>query len=133
MTHWTATFAAAAATVALLASCSSNEGAASQASTPSPSSETSLDSSVRKEPGDVKLDGGHCWVEPMLFDGERWGIPFEKQFGWGRGEPANWQGTGVMERLSEDRVRYSDDGGAVLTFLPADAPSVRRVDGQLCD
>lgn len=115
MNRWT-TFAAAATAAALSAGCS-----------------TSVASSVRAEPDTVTLVVGHCWVEPVLFDGERWGLPFEKQFGWGGGEPESWQGSGVMERLSDDRVRYSDNGGAVLTFLPAESPSVRRVEEQPCD
>jgi hypothetical protein len=38
--------------------------------------------------------------------------------------PANWQGTGVMQRLDRGLARYVDDGGTVLDLLPADDPAV---------
>lgn len=81
----------------------------------------------------VTLDVGHCWVEPVEFDGDRWGIPLRRQFGWGGGLPGNWQGSGEMARMSESRARYVDKGGAVIYFLPADAPAVAAVETELCD
>lgn len=80
----------------------------------------------------VTLDVGHCWVEYVEFDGALWGIPFEKQFGWGGRLPKNWKGTGVMKRLADDRARYTDDGGKVLDMLPASGPSVYEVEGKGC-
>ena len=77
------------------------------------------------------LDVGHCWIEPVTFDGARWALPRTEQFGLGDRLPAHWEGTGEMERLSENRARYVDDGGAVLVFYPADAPAVRFMRG-LC-
>lgn len=48
------------------------------------------------------------------------------------GVPRNWAGTGVMERISDDRARYQDEGGPVVVFLPANAPSVREVENLMC-
>jgi len=80
---------------------------------------------------EVKL--GHCFVEPMVFDGKRWNVPFTKQFGWGGLQPKNWEGTGAMTRVSEERARFEDDGGSTVIFLPVDHASVRPVENALCD
>lgn len=81
----------------------------------------------------VEVELGHCFVEPVLFDGEEWNVPFDSQFGWGGMAPKNWKGTGAMTRVSEDRARFEDDGGSTVAFLPVDHPSVRPVDRALCD
>jgi hypothetical protein len=80
----------------------------------------------------VEVEMGHCFVEPVLFDGRRWNVPFDKQFGWGGLEPRNWVGTGVMKRVSQDRARFDDDGGSTVVFLPVNDPAVRPVEKALC-
>ena len=40
------------------------------------------------------LDVGHCWIEPVTFDGARWALPRTEQFGLGDRLPAHWEGTG---------------------------------------
>lgn len=80
----------------------------------------------------VKVEMGHCFVEPVAFDGERWNVPRDKQFGTGGLQPANWRGTGVMTRVGEDRARFKDRGGAVVVFRPVDDPAVRGVENAIC-
>ncbi len=82
----------------------------------------------------VALRIGHCHVEYVDFDGQTWGLTKEQQFGGGGGAvPLKWpSGTGLMERLSADRARYTDDAGTVLDFLPVDDPAVFRLEGKLC-
>lgn len=80
----------------------------------------------------VKVEMGHCFVEPVAFDGEQWNVPLDKQFGSGGLQPANWRGVGVMTRIGRDHARFKDDGGAVVVFLPVDDPAVRGVEDALC-
>lgn len=80
----------------------------------------------------VKFEMGHCFVEPVAFDGEQWNVPRDKQFGGGGLQPANWRGSGVMTRVDEDLARFKDGGGAVVVFRPVDDPSVRGVENAPC-
>lgn len=82
----------------------------------------------------VELQVGHCYVEPVDFAGRRWGLRFSDQFGWGGPQyyPASWTGTGVLTQVAPDRVRYTDDGGARLTLLPASSPPVARFEAVSC-
>jgi hypothetical protein len=85
-------------------------------------------------PRRVELQVGHCYVEPVDFAGRWWGLRFSDQFGWGGPQhyPANWTGTGVLTQVAPDRVRYTDDGGAQLTLLPASSPAFARVEAVPC-
>lgn len=80
----------------------------------------------------VKLEVGHCIVEPVSFHGRTWALPWDKQFGWGGGIPDGWKGTGTVRASSEDRVRYHDRGGSELTMVPADSPSALAPEGWGC-
>lgn len=81
----------------------------------------------------VEVETNHCFVEPVAFDGERWNVPFNRQFGWGGMEPRSWQGAGVMTRVSDDRARFRDDGGSTVGFRPVKHRSVRPVETAGCD
>jgi len=81
----------------------------------------------------VTLVVGHCFVELVTFNGQHWGLPLSKQFGWGGGTPKGWVGSGQLVRLSPNRVRYDDRGGASRVLLPADDPKVAAVKKQGCD
>jgi hypothetical protein len=85
-------------------------------------------------PRHVQLQVGHCYVEPVDFAGRRWGLRFSDQFGWGGPQyyPRNWTGAGVLTQVTPDRVRYTDDGGAQLTLLPASSPAVARANAVPC-
>lgn len=79
---------------------------------------------------DVTLD--HCFVEPVSFDGEDWNVPFDRQFGWGGLEPADWRGSGMMHRVAADRARFEDDGGSTVIFRQVDDPAVSPVEDAVC-
>ena len=81
----------------------------------------------------VEVEMGHCFVEPVSFDGESWNVPFDKQFGGGGLEPKHWRGRGMMTRVNEDLARFEDEGGSTVVFRPVDDPSVRPVEKALCD
>ena len=59
---------------------------------------------------------GHCWIEPIPFDGASWDLPLAKQFGTGGLQPLSWIGTGTIVRIGPTTARYVDDGGRVLTL-----------------
>lgn len=82
---------------------------------------------------EVRLDVGHCWVEPVNFDGQTWGLLWARQFGWGGRTPESWKGQGVMTRLAVDRAVYVDEGGVELTFYSADDPAVAPPSPSYCD
>ena len=89
---------------------------------------------LASDPRRVELQVGHCYVEPVDVAGRRWGLRFSDQFGWGGPQyyPRNWTGTGVVTQVAPERVRYTDDGGAQLTLLPASSPAVARVEAVTC-
>jgi len=82
----------------------------------------------------VALKVGHCYVELVEFAGRRWGLHVSEQFGWGGPQyyPENWSGIGVLAKVAPDLVRYTDDGGAELSLLPARSPAVARAEATPC-
>lgn len=109
-------------------------GCASEASPSGSSDATVAEHAAAQAPAvaEVTLEVGHCWVEPVEFDGQTWRLRWTRQFGWGGGLPEPWQGTGVMTRLAEDRAGYVDNAGAELTFLPADDPAAQPPTPSYC-
>jgi hypothetical protein len=78
--------------------------------------------------GRIELPVGHCWIDPVRFDGTEWAVVPQDQFGWGGGRPdSSWDGKGIITRLSESRTRYVDRGGHVLRLVPADDPEAAAV------
>lgn len=90
---------------------------------------------IARRTGQVKLDIGHCYVEPLEFDGQEWALALDSQFGWGGQEPDGLSGTGTVTRGTafDDSLDYVDDDGARLTFLSADDPRSELPSGWLCD
>ena len=80
----------------------------------------------------LEIEMGHCYVEPVSFDGKQWNVPFDQQFGGGGLQPRGWVGTGVMTRVDDDEARFDDDGGASVTFLLVDDPAVSPVEQAIC-
>lgn len=81
----------------------------------------------------IAMPVGHCWIDPVRFDGLKWAVAPKDQFGWGGGTPKNWAGQGVIMRLSESRSRYTDRGGHALRLVPAVDPSSAAVFKRGCD
>lgn len=81
----------------------------------------------------IAMPVGHCWIDPVRFDGLKWAVAPQDQFGWGGRTPKNWDGQGVIVRLSETRSRYTDRGGHVLRLVPAVDPSAAAVFKRGCD
>lgn len=73
----------------------------------------------------VRLDVGHCWVEPVTIAGEKWDVAREDQFGWGGGEPAGFVGDGHAWP-GGDVMLYVDKSGATLTLVRAGSPWALR-------
>lgn len=76
---------------------------------------------VGDEPGPLSLDVGHCWIEPVQFDGRTWDVVEEDQFGWGGGEPEGFTGEGRAWPAG-DVMSYVDDSGTWLTLVPGGDP-----------
>lgn len=125
-----------AAVAAVTASCSGPGPPVAASNRSSPAAVEPSASVQQPTPGPrrVELRVGHCYVEPAGFAGRRWGLRFSDQFGWGGPQhyPENWSGIGVLTQVAPDRVRYTDDGGAELTLLPARSPAVARADAVPC-
>jgi hypothetical protein len=79
----------------------------------------------------VSLIAGHCWVNPLTFDGRDWALPQDQQFGWGGAMPDRWVGYGTVAP-DDDGLHYVDAGGAYLDLLPADDPRTELPGGGLC-
>jgi hypothetical protein len=69
----------------------------------------------------LTLEVGHCWIEPVSFDGAMWDVVEEDQFGWGGAQPDDFRGTGEAWRAG-DVVTYVDASGVWLTLVPAEDP-----------
>jgi hypothetical protein len=77
------------------------------------------------------LTMGHCFVRPVAFDGDKWGLLRVRQFGWGGEQPPSWKGSGTITRLDDTHARYEDDGGTTWLLRPADHPKV-TLEGEVC-
>lgn len=75
----------------------------------------------------ITLPVGHCWIDPVRFDGMLWAVVRRDQFGYGGGTPNHLEGRGRLTRLSETRSLYRDDGGPVLRLVPATQPMAASV------
>ena len=65
----------------------------------------------------VQVSLYHCGVEPLVLDAETWEVlrpPFD-----GTNAPASFTGDGSVVREGE-ALRYTDEAGALLTFVPDD-------------
>lgn len=69
----------------------------------------------------MTLRVGHCWIEPVAFEGESWDVVAEDQFGGGGGTPQGFVGTGSAARHG-DVVSYLDASGHRLTLVPEGDP-----------
>lgn len=91
-----------------------------------------VQSGVQGDRAEVRLEVGHCYVEPLTFRGRVWGLTEEDQFGWGGLGPDGFVGTGAATQ-DGDVLRYVDESGAELTLVPNDDPGFFDTLGTICD
>jgi hypothetical protein len=75
--------------------------------------------------GPLSLEVGHCWIEPVTFEGRTWDVVEEDQFGWGGGQTKDFAAIGTA-RMTGDVVTYVDDSGTWLTLVPEGHPWTRE-------
>ncbi len=96
-----------------LAACSGTD-TAPEVSSPQASGEVSSPGASRA----FKLTVGHCWFDPVVIDGETWGVDRNDQFGWGGGAPENWTGVGELVSASDQHLVFVDEGGHRVDLRP---------------
>jgi hypothetical protein len=60
----------------------------------------------------------HCGVDPLIFKGKTWEVskpPFDDT-----NKPASWVGRGAVVEESLQELKYVDESGLVLHFVPGD-------------
>ena len=58
----------------------------------------------------------HCGFDPITYVGRTWEAspePFD-----GENKPASWRGHGTITEVGPTRLRYRDDSGVEVTYLP---------------
>jgi hypothetical protein len=78
------------------------------------------------------LEVGHCWVEPLDYDGEVWAVLTEDQFGWGGGWSDGFRSVGTLVREGRSMI-YTDAGGLRLVMWPSSGPRTELPGGGICD
>lgn len=63
----------------------------------------------------------HCGISPLEFDGGLWEVPDGEEPFDGTNAPDSFAGEGTIERISDSELRYIDDSGVVLRFVPDDS------------
>lgn len=61
----------------------------------------------------------HCGFDPFKHNGQTWEVPHPPPFD-GTTAPQNWKGTGTVILLTADHLRYRDDSGIEVDFVPDD-------------
>lgn len=76
---------------------------------------------VADSPSDrVEVVLWHCGIGSITVDDRRWEVPNEEEPFDGTNAPASFAGSGTIERVGPDELRYLDDSGVVLRFVPDD-------------
>ena len=86
-----------------------------------------LPAAVAAEAVAVLLLGFH-----LAFDGARWRVPHDRQFGRGGALPLTWVGEGRVVRVSADTARYTDDGGTELPLETTQAQTYAELVTGVC-
>ena len=118
--------------LALLAAtgCSSHDADAPE---PARADASTASTAAEQTSAAASMPLGHCWIDPVRFDGSLWAVAPRDQFGSGGGMPSNWIGEGTLTRVSSDESEYEDEGGTTLRLVPADRPAAAAVFEQGCD
>lgn len=73
------------------------------------------------EPTDsAEVTLSHCGIETIMFDDRRWEVPNDEEPFDGTNAPTTFAGAGTIERVNSDELRYVDESGVVLRFVPDD-------------
>lgn len=68
----------------------------------------------------VEVTLWHCGIETITVDDRRWEVPDDEEPFDGTNAPESFAGTGTYERIAPDELRYTDDSGIQLRFVPDD-------------
>ena len=71
-------------------------------------------------PISVEVTLYHCGVEPIWFDGRAWEVPEETGPFDATNAPEEFVGRGTIEPFGGESLRYVDESGIVLFFVPDD-------------
>lgn len=73
------------------------------------------------EPVDrVEVTLWHCGIDTITVDDRRWEVPAGERPFDGTNAPDSFAGKGSIEGVGPDELRYVDDSGVVLRFVPDD-------------
>lgn len=62
----------------------------------------------------------HCGIETITFEDRKWEVPNDEEPFDGTNAPSSFAGRGAIERVSADELRYVDQSGVILRFVPDD-------------
>lgn len=71
-------------------------------------------------PGTAEVALWHCGIEPITYEGRTWEVPDGEEPFDGTNAPASFAGRGEVERVGPDELRYTDESGMELRFVPDD-------------
>lgn len=90
-------------------------------------------SDLKNVNGEVTLEVGHCFIEPLRAFGQTWGLTKTDQFGGGDAQPPGFSGEGVATVTDDGALLYVDRDGFELKFLPTSDPDVYDTTPVVCD
>lgn len=65
----------------------------------------------------VDLNIGHCWIEPVEFQGTTFGVVPGDQFGGAGRTSELYTGSGTVEAVAGSGLIYRDDSGSKLRLI----------------
>ena len=71
-------------------------------------------------PGTAEVTLWHCGIEPIAYEGRTWEVPNDEEPFDATNAPASFAGRGDVERVGPEELRYTDESGVVLRFVPDD-------------
>jgi len=84
------------------------------------SSDARTPASADRRADRIQVSLWHCGVEKITVDDQRWEVPNDEETFDSTNAPEAFSGRGTIERVAPDELRYVDDAGAVLRFVPDD-------------
>ena len=68
----------------------------------------------------VRVTLWHCGIDALGYEGRVWEVPTGEEPFDATNAPETFAQEGAIERVGPDELRYTDDGGVVLRFVPDD-------------